>query len=253
MINTTPRNVLIADDEPLARERIRRLVEALPDYRVCGEAGDGHEALDQVARCNPDVVLLDIRMPGMDGMEAAERLAALDSPPAVIFCTAYDHYAISAFEVQAVAYLLKPVRREDLADALARASRINRLQLQALQARDRNGGEQLAVKSHRGTELIEMGQVYYCEADQKYVTVHHSQGETLTDHTLKELEARFPDHLLRIHRHTLVGVRYIRSLTRDGDGHWFLELTDRHARLPVSRRHASTVREWLNEHLAGQG
>ncbi|MDX1456469.1 MAG: LytTR family DNA-binding domain-containing protein [Marinobacter sp.] len=248
MTATTSRNVLIADDEPLARERIRRLVEALPGYRVCGEAGDGNEVLTQVVEANPDVVLLDIRMPGMDGMEAAERLAALDNPPAVIFCTAYDHYAINAFEVQAVAYLLKPVRRESLAEALARAGRINRLQLQAIQGRERNNGEQLAIRSQRGTELIDMAQVYYCEADQKYVTVHHSQGETLTDHTLKELEAAFPAHLLRIHRHTLVGVRYIRRLARDNDGHWFLELTGRDNRLPVSRRHASTVRDWLSEH-----
>lgn len=249
MTMTTRHKVLIADDEPLARERIRRLVEALPGYQVCGEASDGHQVLGLVAEGNPDVVLLDIRMPGMDGMEAAERLAALVNPPAVIFCTAYDHYAISAFEVQAVAYLLKPVRREALTEALARAGRINRLQLQAIQAREQDSGEQLAIKSHRGTELIEMDQVYYCEADQKYVTVHHHQGQTLTDHTLKELEARFADHLLRIHRHTLVGVRFIRRLARDHDGHWFLELTGRQDRLPVSRRHATNVREWLSEHL----
>ena len=117
------RSVLIADDEPLARERIRRLVEALP--------GDGEEALEKTARLAPDILLLDIRMPGTDGMEAARRMTALEAPPAVIFCTAYDHYAIQAFDVHAVAYLLKPVRREALADALNRAGRVNRVQLQA--------------------------------------------------------------------------------------------------------------------------
>lgn len=243
--------VLIADDEPLARERIHRLVDALPDYQVCGEAADGHEVLARVAEQSPDVVLLDIRMPGMDGMEAAEKLNALDSPPAIIFCTAYDHYAITAFEVQAVAYLLKPVRREALADALARAGRINRVQLQALQRREAEASGQLAVKTHRGTELIDLGQVYYCEADQKYVTIHHSRGETVTDHTLKELESSFPDQLLRIHRHTLVGVRHLRSLTRNGDGHWFVNLTGLEQPLPVSRRHASTVKDWLQEHQPG--
>ncbi len=126
------RSVLIADDEPLARERIRRLVEALPGYRVCGEAADGDSSLKQVAELEPDILLLDIRMPGMDGMEAASRLSQLANPPALIFCTAYDHYAIQAFDVQAIAYLLKPVRKEALADALARAGRVNRVQLQAL-------------------------------------------------------------------------------------------------------------------------
>ena len=251
MTSSHPQNVLIADDEPLARERIRRLVEALPDYRICGEAGDGHEVLTRVAEHDPDVVLLDIRMPGMDGMEAAEKLNTLDSPPAIIFCTAYDHYAINAFEVQAVAYLLKPVRREALADALARAGRVNRVQLQALRSREAEVNGQLAVKTHRGTELIDLGQVFYCEADQKYVTIHHSRGETVTDHTLKELEQCFPDQLLRIHRHTLVGARYLRGLTRNGDGHWFANLRELDSSLPVSRRHASSVREWLQEHQSG--
>lgn len=243
----TNRKVLIADDEPLARDRIRRLVEDLSGFTVCAEAADGQEVLTLVASQSPDVVLLDIRMPGMDGMEAAERLATLDNPPAIIFCTAYDHYAITAFEVQAVAYLLKPVRREALAEALARASRVNRLQLQSIQEREQDHGGQLAVRTHRGTELIDLAQVRYCEADQKYVTIHHNRGETVTDHTLKELENRFPDDLLRVHRHTLVGVRFIRGLIRNNDGHWFVNLQDQETSLPVSRRHTSSVREWLEE------
>ncbi|SFM01299.1 LytR/AlgR family response regulator transcription factor [Marinobacter zhejiangensis] len=244
----TNKKVLIADDEPLARERIHRLVDALPEFTVCAEASDGHEALSLTAEHGPDVVLLDIRMPGMDGLEAAERLSALEQPPAIIFCTAYDHYAITAFEVQAVAYLLKPVRREALADALTKAGRVNRLQLQSIQSRDQESGAQLAIRTHRGTELIDLAQVFYCEADQKYVTIHHHHGESVTDHTLKELEGRFPDELLRIHRHTLVGVRHIQGLTRNNDGHWFLNLSDRSTALPVSRRHAGSVREWLEKH-----
>lgn len=249
----TPRKVLIADDEPLARERIRRLIDELPDFSVCAEAADGNEVLALTAATSPDVVLLDIRMPGTDGIEAAERLGSLDKPPAIIFCTAYDHYAITAFEVQAVAYLLKPVRREALADALTRASRVNRLQLQAIQAQEQEQAGQLAIRSHRGTELIDLAQVLYCEADQKYVTIHHSRGESVTDHTLKELESRFADDLLRIHRHTLVGVRHIQSLTRNSEGHWFLHLRDRNTALPVSRRHTAPVREWLEVHRPDSG
>ena len=242
------KRVLIADDEPLARQRIQRLLEALPDYRVCGEAVDGNDTLRKVAELEPDILLLDIRMPGMDGMEAADQLSKLHNPPAVIFCTAYDHYAIQAFEVRAVAYLLKPVRREALADALARAGKLNRVQRQALAQSTDAGNDQLAVRTHRGTELIDLSDLYYCEADQKYVTLHHSHGETVCDYTLKELEQAYPDHLLRIHRHTLVGVRFIQGLRRSSDGQNQLALKGNATLLPVSRRHASTVRQWLHEH-----
>lgn len=245
------RSVLIADDEPLARERIRRLVDALPGYRVCGEAADGDSTLKQVAELEPDILLLDIRMPGMDGMEAASRLSQLTNPPALIFCTAYDHYAIQAFDVQATAYLLKPVRKEALAEALARAGRVNRVQLQALNGQSGQGPEQLAVRTHRGTELIDLREILYCEADQKYVTIHHDRGETVCDYTLKELESSYPGTLLRIHRNTLVGVRFIQGLKRTPDGHNLVLLRDGRGQLPVSRRHTSNVRQWLQEHQPG--
>ncbi|MET4026990.1 two-component system response regulator AlgR [Marinobacter sp. MBR-99] len=247
-MNQQPQRILIADDEPLARQRIQRLVEELPDYRVCGEATDGNDALRKVAELEPDILLMDIRMPGMDGMEAAHQLSQLNNPPAVIFCTAYDHYAIQAFEVRAIAYLLKPVRREALADALARAGKVNRVQLQALTHNSDLTTEQVAVRTHRGTELIDLADIRYCEADQKYVTLHHSRGETVCDYTLKELEQAYPEHLLRIHRHTLVGVRFIQALRRNNDGQSMLALNDSDTLLPVSRRHASHVRQWLQEH-----
>ncbi|MCL7945598.1 LytTR family DNA-binding domain-containing protein [Marinobacter sp. ATCH36] len=251
MADVSSRSVLIADDEPLARERIRRLVEALPGYDVCGEASDGEETLARIAQRSPDILLLDIRMPGMDGMEAAERIASLEAPPAIIFCTAYDHYAIQAFDVHAVAYLLKPVRREALVEALKRAGRVNRVQMQALAERESDSDEQLAVRTHRGTELIDIRGILYCEADQKYVTIHHLRGETVTDYTLKELENTYPQHLLRIHRHTLVGVRFIQAILRNGGGQNVIDLSDDHGRLPVSRRHTASVRQWLKEHRPG--
>lgn len=245
------KRILIADDEPLARERLRRLVETLPGYHVCGEAADGNEALTQVADLDPDIVLLDIRMPGMDGMETAARLSQLENPPAVVFCTAFDHYAIQAFDVQAMAYLLKPVRKEVLAEALDRAGRINRVQLQTLAGKTDRNNDQIAVRTHRGTELIDLVNILYCEADQKYVTLHHTDGETLCDYTLKELESTYPQYLLRSHRQTLVGVRFIQALRRTPAGQNIIILRDGRGELPVSRRTASTVKQWLQEYQPG--
>lgn len=244
---TSQRRVLIADDEPLARERLTRMVDDLDGYRVSGEAANGDQVLDAMARDIPDIVLLDIRMPGRDGMEVAARLTRQPNPPAIIFCTAYDDYAIRAFEVQAVAYLLKPVRREALAGALSQAERLNRVQLQALQGQPDTDSHHLSVSSARGTELVDMTRVRYCEADQKYVTLHHDNGETLTDLSLKALESRYPEHLLRIHRHTLVGTHFIRSLERLEDGSSQIRVADTNEALPVSRRHVARVRQWLRD------
>lgn len=246
----TSQRILIADDEPLARDRLRRLAEALPGYSVCGEAADGDSALRAVTRLQPDIVLLDIRMPGADGMDVAAYLSQLERPPAVIFCSAYDHYALQAFEVNASAYLLKPVRREALAAALQRAAKTNRLQHQAFTGTGAPVGE-LSVRTHRGTELIDLATVVYCQADQKYVTLHHLHGQTLCDYTLKDLEQNYANQLLRVHRNTLVNTRFIRALHRNSSGQAKLILREGHGELMVSRRHASELRQWLQEHQPG--
>lgn len=250
----TKQKILIVDDEPLARQRLRRLAENLTEYQVCGEAADGDATLTQVAELQPDILLLDIRMPGLDGIGAATRISQLSNPPAIIFCTAYDNYAIQAFDVQAAAYLLKPVRKDALAEALARAGRVNRVQLRALSSNPSQGAakdEQLAVRTHRGTELIDIAEIRYCQADQKYVTIHHTRGETVSDYTLKELENAYPQQLLRIHRNTLVGVRFIQALRRTPDGGNLVLLRDCPSELQVSRRHTSSVRQWLQGQQPG--
>lgn len=242
------RRVLIVDDEPPARERLRRLVSALPGYQVCGEAGNGEEAMELATRDIPDIVLLDIRMPGKDGLEAAAHLNHLSPPPALIFCTAFDRYAIDAIRHQAGAYLLKPVRRSDLEEALERAARVNRLQEETLAAQPREEPEHLSVRTHRGVELVDLNTLYYCMADSKYVTLVHQQGETLSDYTLKELESAYPDRFLRIHRNTLVNRHYVRALLREGAGRHQVALNDPSGtRLVVSRRHVPEVRQRVDQ------
>lgn len=237
--------VVIADDEPLARQRLRRLVEELDDYQVVGEAEDGRHFLQGVPDWQPDVVLLDIRMPGSDGLEAAEQVSLMHNPPAIIFCTAYDQYAIEAFRHAAVDYLLKPVRRDALQQALQRAGRLNRIQLDMLG--QKKSAPQITIRNQRGTELIDLASVRYCVADQKYVTLVHDGGESLTDHSLRELEERYPDEFIRIHRNTLVGSRYLSGLARRADGRTVAVLRGSDTELPVSRRHTSQVKEWLEK------
>lgn len=239
--------ILIVDDEPLARARLRRQLETLPDVQIVGEADNGEQALQACAGLSPQVVLMDIRMPGTDGLSAALQLAQRDDAPAIIFCTAYEEYAIAAFETNAVAYLLKPVNQEKLALALAKAKRLSLAQANAL----RPGLEtpvtrsHISAKSRRGMELIALGDVRYFIADQKYVTVYHCGGEVLIDDTLKELEDEFGLRLLRVHRNALVVREHIVGLERVALGQYRIRLADVAQGPQVSRRHLADVRQAL--------
>ncbi len=239
--------ILIVDDEPLARSRMRRLVDALPGYQVCGEAENGEQALVLTAELSPDIILMDIRMPGMDGLEAARQISLAEHSPAVIFCTAYDDYAVEAFQVQAIGYLMKPVRVEALEKALSQCARLNQLQVKAVADLGRQDvqPDYYVARTYKGTELIDIHRIRYFIADQKYVTVHHGGGETLVDDTLKEVETRFPDQLLRIHRSTLVNKTAIEALERQSDGSQCVVLQGGEIRLPVSRRHVQGVKDWM--------
>ncbi len=237
--------VLVVDDEQLARQRIARMLADQPDAVLAGEAANGEEALRQCEALHPDVVLLDIRMPGMDGLEAARHLLNLDTPPAVVFCTAYEEHAIAAFGVQAVGYLLKPVRRDDLAGVLHKAQRTNRAQLKALAEADGSRRQHISARTHKGIQLIPVDQVRYFQADQKYVALHHGDGEVLIDESLRELEDEFGALFVRIHRSTLVALAFVEGLERVDEGHFQMRLKDREERLPVSRRHLAEVRRLI--------
>src|SRR5882672_8968869 len=185
--------VLIVDDEPPARERLRSMLAVAGGFEVAGEAGNGEQALNLVDSLQPDIVLLDVRMPGVDGLEVARQLATNPEPPAVIFTTAFDEYAMQAFESEAVAYLLKPIRAEKLRSALAKAGRLTRPQLQqvASAAREPARRSHIGVRGRDGLKLIPLDEVFCFHADQKYTTVKHQKGDDLIEDSLKVLEEEF--------------------------------------------------------------
>jgi len=240
-------NILITDDEPLARARMRRLLEDEPDYCVVAEASTGREALSKCAESNPDVILLDIRMPDMDGLETALHLSNLDNPPAIIFTTAFSEHALAAFEREAVDYLLKPIRKDRLEKALKKAKKINRAQLQALG--NSTSGENEPYRSHISAQsggniqLIPVDEIYYFQAEQKYVTVRHLHGEVLIDESLKSLEQEFEQRMIRIHRNALIASKYMEALSKNANGQWQIGFRGIGDKLEVSRRHVSQLRK----------
>jgi two-component system, LytTR family, response regulator AlgR len=244
-------SVLIVDDELPARERLQRLVEELPGCNVAGVCSNGADALPLVGKLKPSVVLLDIRMPGMTGIEVARHLGALESPPAIVFTTAYDEYALEAFESQAVGYLLKPVRSERLAQALKQASRLRGPQLLGLATPDLPlaARQHVAVRVRDELKLIPVKDIRYFRAEQKYVTVRHARGEDLIDESLKQLEEEFAREFVRAHRSLLVAIAHVAALERIGDDEGYaLRLRDEAEPLAVSRRQLAELRKRLVSH-----
>ena len=241
--------LLIVDDESLARSRLRGLVEQSEGWEVVGEAANGRDALEMIERERPDIVLLDIRMPGMDGLEAARHMAQLEEPPAVIFTTAYGDHALAAFEAQAVDYLLKPIRRERLAQALGRAQRPTRAVLASLhsEAVEERARTHLCARYRGALELVPVADVIYFQADQKYVTVRHAGGSVLIEESLKSLEEEFGERFLRIHRNALVAEAHMVGLESEGGGHAVVAFRNIEDKLEVSRRHLPFVRRRLRD------
>ena len=238
--------ILIVDDEPLARERLRRHLQEIDGDCEITEAENGFLALEQCEQHNPDLVLLDIRMPGMDGIETANKLSQLDTPPAIIFTTAYDEYALDAFESSAIAYLLKPVRKEKLEKAIQSAKRLNRVQLQSIQTEESESKEDhLSVRIHSGVRKIDVNDIFYFQAEHKYVTVKYRGGEVLIEDSLKSLEARFEDSFIRIHRNALISKQQLVAIRKDQQGRYLTELKDVDEKIEVSRRHVAVVRKFL--------
>lgn len=246
-------NILIVDDEAPARDRLRQLIEEEGVHTVVGEAANGKRALELASDLNPDVVVLDIRMPGLNGIETAHHLNTFAQPPAVIFATAYDEYAIEAFEASAIGYVLKPVRRRRLNKALELAQRlsVNVLGDVADKAGIPGRRNHVCTRSHGEMKLIPVSDVHYFVADQKYVNVFHANGQDLIDDSLKSLEEEFEDRFVRIHRGALVAVERIDSLKKTEDGRSEIVLrdggTNDNEALIVSRRHLTNVKRRLQK------
>jgi two-component system response regulator AlgR len=232
--------LLLVDDESLARQRLRRLLERLrPDAEIF-EAADGESALALVSEQSPDLLFLDISMPGMSGVDVARALLEVERAPAVIFCTAYDEYALDALRNQAAAYLLKPVRERDLEAALRASVRVNRAQLAVLGvAADER--ELISSSGHRGVESLPLRDVRCFIAEDKYVRACAPQGELLLSESLRDLESEFGARFLRVHRKALVARAHLLRLLRDEEG-WTAELSDCRERPRVSRRHVAELK-----------
>ena len=242
-------HILIVDDETLARQRLRTLLAdcTAPAIGSVTEAAHATEAMERLQHGTVDVVLLDIHMPGMDGISFAQALAALPQPPAVVFVTAHAEHAVAAFELDAVDYLTKPVRLERLQQALQKTERTAHMG-RALQADLAQGT--LLIHDRGRTERIPLGEVLYFKAELKYVTVRTAARSYILDDSLSELETRYAPRFMRIHRNALVARRAVRALEKhydadEGEG-WAVRLDGLSELLMVSRRQVAAVRDAIS-------
>jgi len=234
-------SILIIDDEKPARDRLRRLLSTVSGFDIAGEANSGTQALEQISELNPDILLLDISMPGMDGMSLARVLQEGGASPAVIFCTAYQDQALKAFEAEAVDYLVKPVRAERLEKSLEKARRYlgtDKGQEDEHYVRSTVGGKIVLTPIHRVICLV---------SEDKYTTVIHEKGTTIIDESLTELEQNFPGLFFRVHRNALISRKHLRGLERTSDGQLQALLTGTDRKPEVSRRNVSSLRKLLSE------
>ncbi len=229
---------LIVDDEPLARKRLQQLLQTLQPGCKIIEAENGKQAIEQIAKTNVDMVFMDIRMPVMDGIEAAQHLSRLSMPPAIIFTTAYNEFAIKAFETQAIAYLLKPVSAQKLQQALQKANKVNIVQ--AKQLNPKTQLQHLASKVGDKIKLIDINDVIYITSEEKYLWVIHQQGKDLIDDTIKNLQEELKEDFIRVHRNALVAKKAILALVKK-NGKNYLELQKGH-KVEVSRRMLADVK-----------
>lgn len=240
--------VLIVDDEPLARARLKMQLSAIHGYEFLDEADNGLDAIDKAESLQADILLLDIRMPRMNGLEVCRYFAGKENPPAIIFTTAYSEHALQAFESHAVAYLLKPVHRDKLKAALLSARKLTRAQVEGITREDGINAEigsarkQICARVRGNLRLIDLADIGYFRADSKYVEIHYEGGQVLIEESLSSLEQEFEAEFIRVHRNALVAKSRITSLEKDSEGHSHILVAGIKGQIAVSRRHLPAVR-----------
>ena len=245
-----PLQILIVDDEAPARARLRQLLNDANRAQTelslicCGEAADGLQAISEVDRLQPDLLLLDIRMPAMDGLEVARHLQQSDQPPAVIFTTAYDEFALEAFDANAVHYLVKPIRQQRLMEALQRVASNQAAASLPANVTANSPRTHFNIHEHGNRYLVPITELLFLQAEQKYVTLHTADKEWLVDESLVHIEQEFSDQFIRVHRNALARLEAISGIGKSPDGFSLLfQPSDK--QLPVSRRRISAVRKAL--------
>jgi len=242
--------ILIADDEPLARQRLKRLVEEIsPDHIIFADAGNGLEALEQCLELQPELALLDIRMPKMDGLQTATEIANAQLKTRVVFVTAYDEYAIEAFNKNAIDYLLKPVKQARLHQAIEKAAQFNNNstgieQASLLLSHPR---QHLCAHTHTGLKVLNVNDILFFKADNKYVLATTPDDSILLEDSLKTLEEEFSPQFFRIHRNALVNTNAIQSITKSASGQFDLNLKNCEETLIISRRHQAELNRFLRQ------
>ena len=236
--------VLVVDDEPLARARLVAMLEQHDQVTGIAEASNGLQAIEQQQQHQSEVILMDIRMPGMDGLEAASHLVRLEEPPIIIFTTAYDDHALDAYDLNAIGYLLKPVQKERLYHSLSTANALNQSQVEGLPTSKR---QFISAQVAGNLQMVSIKEVFFFRAEQKYVVARHGEGELLLEETLKQLESELAGRFIRIHRNALVALDKISALGKSKEGHTVICLNGLDDELEVSRRHLPEVRKTLKE------
>ena len=240
-----PLNILIADDEAPARNRMRDLLSDVEQVAVVAEAKNGKEAIDLALQTKPDLLLLDIRMPVMDGIEAAQHAQKLEPKPHIIFTTAFDAYAIKAFDLNAIDYLLKPIRLERLQAAINKAHALQPKQIEALKPLQKTRTH-LSIHERGRVLLVPIETIVYLRAELKYITVRTAEREYLIEESLTNLEVEFGERFIRLHRNSLVAPSFIAGYEKrsvDGENQWVALLKGISETVAISRRQQHLVRQ----------
>lgn len=232
---------LVADDEPLALSRLRRLLLEMTTIEIVGEANNGSQLVELADKTKPELIITDIKMPGKTGLEAAQEICQSESPPAIIFCTAFDQFAVKAFEMTAVGYLVKPISIDGLSAAIDKASVVNQVQLSVF-AQKSSSTDRLLVDSVGSIESIDLNEVDYFQAEDKVVIAYLHDREIVVDYPLSDLEEMLGDVVLRVHRSTLVNTANIKRLFKSDSGQTVAEFESGRQAVVSRRMVASTKR-----------